>query len=101
MDKEMHIYMNDNYDESKILCSFETVFIAIDCNVQIIHTTNTYFCNADTLERGYKIFAHMLDGKVVEIKLGENTSTDRIIKSTHNLEKLLLANEFGYATNNK
>ena len=40
----------------------------------------------------------MLDGEEVEIKLGtSNKNTDRSIKVEHNLEKLLLSNEFGQA----
>jgi hypothetical protein len=68
---------------------------------EMIHTTQPHVCSTKWLVKGYRIFVHMLDGKVVEIKLGcENKNTDREIRISHNLEKLLLANVFGYATNN-
>jgi len=60
-----------------------------------IHTYQISFCSTEYLVKGYKIFIHFNDTKQVEIQLGENICTQRLIKPEHNLEKLLLAGEFG------
>ena len=96
--KELHIYMTYDYPE-ETLCDLHTTLYSLIKKGMYIHTTQTSVCSTERFREGYKIFVHMLDGDCVEIKLGsENKNSSREIKMYHNLEKLLLANEFGYAT---
>ncbi|MDD4779135.1 MAG: hypothetical protein PHT02_00830 [Tissierellia bacterium] len=48
--------------------------------------------------KGYKIFVHMLDNEVVEIKLGDMGKDFPEIRVSKNIEKMMLCNVFGYAT---
>jgi len=99
MEKELHIWMEQN-NENNLLTNFQETQKALIDSVDLIHTTQPHFCNTKWITK-YKIFVHMLDNECVEILLGtKNKYTNRNIRLSHNLEKLLLANEFGYATIN-
>lgn len=101
--KEIHILLTQQQIDQ-----FENNFDNVQCTIfntekwldtfNKVYTTQTHFCSTTWLVKGYRIFAHMLDDEVVEIKLGKNECTDREIRVSHNLEKMLLANEFGLAT---
>jgi len=105
MNKEIHIWMSESYDYHKyhVLTYYYSTFVKLidleDSQENFrIDTTQTFVCSTKNLVNGIKIFVHMLDGEEVEIKLGtSNKNTDRSIKVEHNLEKLLLSNEFGQA----
>ena len=105
---EIHLYMKNEKTTKNILNSYYHTWQKIQelleskkQYIQILHTYQTSVCATSLLLSGCRIFVHMLDGKIVEIKLGENECTDRFIKVSHNLEKLLLANEFGLAIERK
>ena len=102
LDKQIHIYMNDGYkdsvDEDYIAFSHDEVMTALNKGCGYIPTTQTCCCSTTYLLKGYRIFVYMLDGEFVEIKLGdENKNTDRAVRVGQNIEKMLLANVFGYA----
>lgn len=100
MSKVIHIWITDDYKKQNInpyhtyngtrLAIKEAMFIDED-----IHTTQLFPCSTQNLARGFRIFVHFLNGTCSEIKLGENQTTPRTIRMGHNLEKLLLNNEFG------
>jgi hypothetical protein len=100
MQKELHIWLCD-YDKFTFpYVRLESTLRALHEQDEIVHTTQPHVCSTTWLVKGYRIFTHMLDGEVVEIVLGDkNKYTNRNIGIRHNLEKLLLANEFGKATN--
>ena len=47
---------------------------------------------------GYRLFVHKGD-HTIELKIGKNPSTDRLLKGTENLERLLLNGEFNFEYN--
>jgi hypothetical protein len=96
MQKELHIWLGDDYPFNRISFTLESTMKALHTNHIRVNTTQPHVCNTTWLVKGYRIFVHMLDGEIVEIKLGQ--CCDREIRITHNLEKLLLANCFGKAT---
>jgi hypothetical protein len=98
--KALHIWMNNDILDMDVQhVTLDGTLRALNEQENIIHTTQPHVCSTTWLVKGYKIFVHMLDGEVVEITLGDNNKhTNRNIGVRHNLEKLLLANEFGKAT---
>lgn len=99
MQKELHIWMGDNYiNKDELFISFQATEKALlnDCNR--VDTVQPHFCSTTWIVRGYKVFVHMLDNEVVEMKLGHINGHPKEIRVAHNLEKMLLANCFGYAT---
>lgn len=94
--KELHIWLCEPQSE-KLITTLRATQDAINAGVDIIHTAQPHVCNTESLEQGYRIFAHMLDGAVVEIKLGYIDGCSKQIRREHNLEKMLLAGCFGRA----
>ena len=64
---------------------------------EMIRTDQSTFFSTETIANGYRLFAHFADrGGSVEVRIGTvNQSTGREIRRGHNLERLLLAGEFG------
>lgn len=95
MEKELHIYMYDPKD-IKYLPSYNSVLRAIKNNKQIIHTTQTHFCsNRAIYDYDYVIYIHTEGSRVIRIDKSGSDATNRQLKQGHNLEKMLLAGEFG------
>lgn len=96
MDKELHIYM---YHPKEIACcsvSFNNTEKKINSDEPIIHTTQIHFChNRYIYDNGYTIYVHGENGRVIKIDKSGTTATNRLIREGHNLEKMLLAGEFG------
>ncbi|MDF2879583.1 MAG: hypothetical protein K0R54_140 [Clostridiaceae bacterium] len=99
MEKELHIWMGENYlNKDDLLITYDSTQKALFSYAERVDTVQTHFCSTMWFEYGYRIFVHMLNNDVVEIKLGQNDCTTREIRKSNNLEKLLLANHFGFAT---
>lgn len=62
---------------------------------EYILSTQSYYFSQNTLDKKYRLFAHFSNGDTVEVKRGKNYCTSREIGCFQNLEKLLLAGEFG------
>lgn len=60
-----------------------------------VDTVQAHYCSTVWLQMGYRLFVHFSNGTDTEIKLGSNSSTPRYIRVGNNLERLLLAGEFG------
>lgn len=67
---------------------------AVRHKVPLIHTDQSAFLSM-ALSLGYQVFVHFASEKVVEIKYGVNSTTGRKIRASHNIERLVLAGEFG------
>ena len=103
MDKELHIWMGENYSGEVSLddlyLTIEATEYALNKGVEDrIDTVQPHFCNTTYLVKGYRIFVHMLDDEVVEMKLEYINNCAKEIRVAHNLEKMLLCNCFGKAT---
>lgn len=108
MKKEFHWFQND-YDLREFLTTIPPYkFLVCVCKdmyntgkalklkeYDYILSTQAHYFSQDTLDKKYKLFAHFANGDVVEVKRGKNECTTRNISYLCNLEKLLLAGEFG------
>ncbi len=90
--KEFHIHFRD-YPENTVHTIKEVEQLLV-CKAEEIHTTQLCEVSTRLFEAGYKIIVHPYIGDVFEIKLGENTHTERLIKEGHNIAKLLYSGEF-------
>lgn len=66
----------------------------INLGTDRIVTTQMGLLNADLFERRYRIFVHPVEGRSYEIRLGQNTCTNREIRMAHNLFKMWRAGAF-------
>lgn len=66
----------------------------INDGVDWIATTQMGCLSTVLFERGYRIFVHPAEGKSYEIKLGQNTCTQKEIRLAHNLFKMWQAGAF-------
>lgn len=62
-----------------------------------IHTYQVSSVTTNLIEMGYHIFVHPYKGEVFELTLGNCANTDKEIRSTHNLHKMLMNNAFDTA----
>ena len=97
--KELHIWMNEDYQlqATNLFISLDLAERALCEGVNRVDTPQTHCCRTDWLAKGYRIFVHLLDGETIEIKLGSNEKWAKEIRPAHNIERLLLANFFGFA----
>ena len=96
--KELHICLDYDFprrNKAMTLETFTSTELAIVTNDEIIYTTQTHFCSWKFVNMGYRLFVHK-GGHMIELKVGKNSSTDRLLKGTENLERLLLGGEFDF-----
>jgi hypothetical protein len=98
MQKELHIWMGEDYPKNDTFLSLAFTDKALEDEHIIINTVQPHVCSTTWIVKGYRIFVHMLDGKTVEMKLGQIGDNPKEIRVAHNLERMLLANCFGLAT---
>lgn len=90
-EKEFHVYLDThgiNYQ------TYLGTLEAINDERDIIKTTQLSLLSTTLFEK-YRVFLHKGD-KQIEITLGDCQGTDRNIKVTDNLEKLVMAGEFNF-----
>lgn len=92
--KEFHIHLRPGEYPKETLHTIKEVEDALDFPLDVIHTTQLCEVTTRLFEAGYQIFVHPYEGDVFEIKLGENTHTERLIREGHNIAKLIYAGEF-------
>ena len=83
------------------LCiTVESTDIALAINQERIDTVQPHFCSTRYIipPFNYKMFVHLLDNKVIEMKLGHIGDNPKEIRVAHNLEKMVFADAFGEAT---
>ena len=89
--KEFHIYFGQ-YPENTIHTIAEVEKAVSEG--KDVHTTQLYEVSTMLFEYGYQIFVHPFVGETFELKLGDCPNTNRIIRSGHNIAKLLYSGEF-------
>ena len=90
--KEFHLFLYDPVSEI-IHHGYYSTLWCIEEEDERIGTTQVILCTTKLFELGYRIFVHDFKG-IYEIKLGKNDCTNREIKMSHNLPKLILNGEF-------
>ena len=96
---ELHIHMDSNYPPETYVdwVSTET---AVRQRRAEVHTTQTHFCSwAYVRPEDDQLYVHYGD-YTIQLVVGNNKSTDRWIKESCNLEKLLLGGEFDFEKGN-
>jgi len=98
--KELHIWMGtpDLNSRDVLFTTFDETDTALQNGHNRVNTVQPHFCSTEWIVRGYRVFIHMLDGKVVEMKLGYIGNCGREVKISTALEKMMLSNCFGKAT---
>lgn len=96
MIKELHIWLDTVPENIKIILTVNRVNKAIAKQERVIHTVITHFCKTEMISKyGYHIYLHPTENTLQEITLGKCVGTDKSIKESHNIEKLLYGNTFG------
>lgn len=90
--KEFHLFLYDPPYEI-IQYDYYSTRWSIEEGDEKIASTQVILCTTKLFKLGYRIFVHDLKG-IYEIKLGKNECTNREIKMSHNLPKLILNGEF-------
>lgn len=90
--KEFHLFLYDPPYEI-IQYDYYSTLQYIEEEEEKIASTQVILCTTKLFELGYRIFVHDFKG-IYEIKLGKNECTNREIKMSHNLPKLILNGEF-------
>ena len=97
--KEVHLYLEADDDFFNTKDEIETTFTGCVEELaekygkrDILRTTIPHFLS---FEYGKRLFVH-LKGEVHEIREGECEGTEKEIKISHNIEKLLLNGSFSY-----
>lgn len=99
MNKELHIWLGE--DCSKVIGT-ENLYLTIESTENAllneefrIHTVQPHFCSTDWIVKGYRVFVHMIDNEIVEMKLGKIGDNPKEIRVEHNLERMLFSGCFG------
>lgn len=82
------------HKESRYYTGLKATCRAIEQNVFVICTDQAYYFSQATLARGYRLFAHYIDGSCVEVHLGYNKDFDMTLGAMHDLERLLMEGKF-------
>lgn len=96
--KELHIWLRSPRDPhtASVLRLFpHNAEQALLSGRRRVDTVQTTCCSTRWLMEGYHIFLHFPGGTNAKVRLGRNKCTAREIRPEHNLQKLLLAGEFG------
>ena len=102
MDKEYHLYLYIPEDWNIDPLGFMFIYCLTVKEVENcikqgrnkIYTFQVCTLSTDLFKKGYRIFIHDAPKSVFEITLGHCDRTDKDIRMTHNLEKMLLNGAF-------
>ena len=88
-----------DFHDKETCVSYGEVVVHIQKGTPVIFTHVLDFFSFSTLQKGYDVEVLKKDGTYVllsELLSNDNTYTKREIRNTHNVHKLLLANEFTF-----
>ena len=96
MIKWFHLWFRpvDDCTKPNILNTVHEVEDALNKDIPYIHTYQVCTLKGYIFELGYHIMIHPYEGEDFELTLGECKNTDREIRITHNLAKMLLNKVF-------
>lgn len=93
--KEFHLYLNAKDYKDDICVDYQSTLLLLREKSDYINTTQSTFLSpmftTHLFENEYKIFIHSKN--IIEIKLGNNECTNRWIRESHNIEKLMWSGE--------
>lgn len=88
--------MDFPFDPVHTFKTYDGTKYAIEKGREIINTTSIANISFDLLDLGYRIFVHR-NGRVLECKLGSMDGTEKEIRRSHNILKLIMGHVFdGY-----
>lgn len=96
--KELHIWLRaprDPHTASVLRLFPHNSEQALRSGRHRVDTVQTACCDTRWLQEGYQIYLHLPGGSNPKLRLGRNKCTKRYIRPENNLQKLLLAGEFG------
>lgn len=100
MIKELHVHMSSFTLPRYFYTSLYDTEKALYDNEIMVDTTQTHVLSTTWLLKGYRIFVHMLDEEIVELKIGkQDNKLFPDIRVANNIEKMVLNNCFGFAVN--
>ena len=95
---KLHIHLDSLYPPETIT-DWITTETLVRHRHAVIHTTQTHFCSWKYVKIEDELYVHCGD-YVIQLVIGHNKSTDRLLNGTENLERLLLCGEFDFERGN-
>ena len=92
---EYHLWLGPPPQNVYAVTDYYSTCQLLHGGAKVVHSTCTTLFTTSMLDLGRRLFIHFPDGRTEEISYGNTTPCGRLIRPGLNLEKLILAGEFG------